>query len=462
MLVVSPFFLFKKEKKMKATPSQRKQSVVEPKSPKVSSPKKQVVSPKLAQATTKGSTMLSSFPNVPDLPLLYRRDLLTEGKDRFFAPLNIPFERRLQTLALFFWIIALPVSMLIILCIIGLIASTWFYISTHLATFLGGILAAYLSTYFFRKPYQRKGSGWATFTKTRAFGFLSSLFCQYFPSRVVFDGLTPEECEQVDGHVERDFFHAGKRYLCCCHPHGLFGLGVWGAFVAKPANPRGGHAALSRLMHGGNRKLQSPKTTPTFQYTAHTMTMNFNIPAWREWLLSIGFRDVEKRTLLRCLAEDPTTKLGHLAFLVPGGAAESLNCTEPILTLKNRKGFVKIALLTGCHLVPVYTFGETKLYKPLTKNRKVLLFIRKIQKLIGLGTPLVCGRGIFNYGFGMLPHRETLTTVVGRPIVVEKNESFTARDVDVLHAQYVEAICSLYRRYQPVYDPLGAEELTLV
>lgn len=450
---------------MKVVPSQRRQSTAEPKSPKVipASPKKTPSSQKKRlDPSSNESTLIPSFSNVPELPFLYRRDLLSEGKNRFFAPLNIPFERRLQTLAIFLWIIALPVSMMINLGIIALIASTWFYISTHLATFFGGILVAYLSTYFFKKPYQRKGSGWATFTKTRVFALLSSLFCQYFPSRVVFDGLTPEECEKVGGLVERDFFHAGKRYLCCCHPHGLFGLGVWGAFVAKPANPRGGHAALSRLMHGGSRTPQASRIPPTFQYTAHTMTMNFNIPAWREWLLSIGFRDVEKRTLLRCLAEDPTTTLGHLAFLVPGGAAESINCTEPILTLKSRKGFVKIALLTGCHLVPVYTFGETKLYKPLTKNRKVLTFIRKIQKLIGLGTPLVCGRGIFNYGFGMLPHRETLTTVVGKPIPVEKNESFTPRDVDALHAQYVEAICSLYRRYQPIYDPSGAEELTLV
>lgn len=402
-----------------------------------------------------GASLMSALPAVPELPLLYRRDLLSEGKDRFFAPLHIPFERRLQTLAILLWILALPVSILICTIILAIVGLTWVYVSQHLAMFFAGLLVAYLCSYLLSKPFQCKGSRWTKFTRTRVFRVISSLFCQYFPSRVVFDGLTVDECEK-HGIVEREFFQAGKRYLCCCHPHGLFGLGVWGAFVAKPSNPRGGHAALSRILHG------NPRASTMFQYTAHTMGVNFNIPVWREWLLSIGFRDVEKRTLLSCLAEDPTTTLGHIAFLVPGGASESVNCTEPILTLKNRKGFVKIALLTGCHLVPVFSFGETKLYKPLTRNRRVLSLLRRVQKLIGLGTPLVCGRGVFNYGFGILPHREALTTVVGKPIPVEKNESFTSADVDALHAKYVAAIGSLYRRYQPVFDPSGPTELTFV
>ena len=48
-----------------------------------------------------------------------------------------------------------------------------------------------------------------------------------------------------------------------------------------------------------------------------------------------------------------------------GGAEEALNAYpgKSVLTLKNRKGFVKIALRTGANLVPSYAFGENELFQ---------------------------------------------------------------------------------------------------
>ena len=47
-----------------------------------------------------------------------------------------------------------------------------------------------------------------------------------------------------------------------------------------------------------------------------------------------------------------------------GGAEESLNARPGIykLVLKNRKGFVRIAIETGASLVPVFSFGEVEVY----------------------------------------------------------------------------------------------------
>lgn len=392
----------------------------------------------------------------PSLPLLYPKDLLTEGKDVFFAPLNIPFERRLQTLVIVLWLLALPISMVISILIAAALGAAWFYGSSNLASLGAGIVVAYVATYLFYRPYQRKGAKIRRFLNSRFFQTLSNLFCQFFPSRVLFDGLSLEESENAD-LVEAQFFRKGERYLCCCHPHGLFGLSVWGAFVANPTNIHGGHVALHKLIHGAKRSLRS---------TVHTMTVNFRIPAWREWLLVLGFCDVERKTLIRCMREDPDTTLGHISVLVPGGAAESVYCTEATLTLKHRKGFVKIAVETGCHLVPVYTFGETKLYKPWTRNRRVLSILQRLQKALGIGTPLVCGRGVFNYGFGMLPHREMLTTVVGKPIPVARcvdpeTGKAPADVVDRVHQQYVDALTDLYQRYQPLFDKKGPSSLVL-
>ncbi len=49
---------------------------------------------------------------------------------------------------------------------------------------------------------------------------------------------------------------------------------------------------------------------------------------------------------------------------VSGGAAEALDARpgNHILTLQNRRGFVRIALETGAYLIPVYSFGENDLF----------------------------------------------------------------------------------------------------
>ena len=55
---------------------------------------------------------------------------------------------------------------------------------------------------------------------------------------------------------------------------------------------------------------------------------------------------------------------GQVVILVPGGAPESLNCDkgEVRLILKEKKGFIKLALRCGADLVPAFTFGENTIY----------------------------------------------------------------------------------------------------
>ena len=60
-----------------------------------------------------------------------------------------------------------------------------------------------------------------------------------------------------------------------------------------------------------------------------------------------------------------------------GGAEEALEAKKDdfSLIIKNRKGFVKIAIQNGADLVPIYAFGENELFDQLdnsegTKMRK--------------------------------------------------------------------------------------------
>lgn len=50
---------------------------------------------------------------------------------------------------------------------------------------------------------------------------------------------------------------------------------------------------------------------------------------------------------------------------VSGGAEEALDAHPGYhtLTLKSRRGFIREALKTGAHLVPVYSFGENEVFE---------------------------------------------------------------------------------------------------
>jgi hypothetical protein len=62
---------------------------------------------------------------------------------------------------------------------------------------------------------------------------------------------------------------------------------------------------------------------------------------------------------LGCIQTHLKKGSGSAVMIVVGGAAESLCASSGnyTLTLKHRKGFVKIALKTGSSLVPVFSFG---------------------------------------------------------------------------------------------------------
>lgn len=55
---------------------------------------------------------------------------------------------------------------------------------------------------------------------------------------------------------------------------------------------------------------------------------------------------------------------GNAIGIVLGGAEEALDAHPDNydLRLSSRKGFVKLAIKHGAHLVPMYNFGENKAY----------------------------------------------------------------------------------------------------
>ena len=138
-----------------------------------------------------------------------------------------------------------------------------------------------------------------------------------------------------------------------------------------------------------------------------------------------------------------------------GGAAESLEAHpgKYRLVLKKRKGFVRVALQTGAALVPVFSFGENDLFFSVENPEDSML--RKVQEKLKnwlhIGLPIIQGRGVFNYTFGILPHRRPVHTVVGSPIEVTKKENPTAEEIKALHDIYTEKLIELFDQHKHKY-----------
>ena len=86
---------------------------------------------------------------------------------------------------------------------------------------------------------------------------------------------------------------------------------------------------------------------PNIEVTPLTLDANFFVPFMREYLLALGLGSVSAESIEFKLTKQGT---GKAIAILPGGAAEAhvADENEPYrLILKNRKGFIKMALRTG-------------------------------------------------------------------------------------------------------------------
>eukprot|EP00069_Balaena_mysticetus_P011283 bmy_01310T0 len=135
---------------------------------------------------------------------------------------------------------------------------------------------------------------------------------------------------------------------------------------------------------------------------------------------------------------------GSLLAIIVGGAQEALNARPGAyrLLLRNRKGFVRLALMHGAALVPIFSFGENDLFDQVdncpgswlrrTQNR--------LQKIMRVSLPLFHGRGVFQYSF------------VGTPIEVQKTPRPSQEEVDSLHQRYMKELSNLFEAHKLKYN----------
>jgi hypothetical protein len=322
-----------------------------------------------------------------------------------FAPVNIPLARRAQTTAVFLWT-AMPLLSVLL----------WIWT----LFIMPPIALLYLGYCVVLQDFGRKGG-----IKSMWFRKLSfwKIYRDYFPVKLLRLYELPKDQTYIFGY----------------HPHGIIGIGALVNFATE-AN------GFEQLFPGINLRLL-------------TLAVNFKIPFASLLIGLLGVCDASPESIKYILSRGP----GNAVMLVLGGAKEALEARpgNATLVLKNRKGFVKLALQNGSWLVPVFSFGENDVYDQIENpdGSQLRQLQSKSQKIMGFSLPLVRGRGIFNYSFGLLPHRKPITSVVGKPIPVPKTASdqITAELVDEYHSKYLKGLEELFNAHKAEFGVPNAQ-----
>lgn len=335
------------------------------------------------------------------------------------APWNIPFKRRLQTLAVLMHSlsIASTVSFFFFLCAIPL---TWPILIPYLLHMLLS-KAAIDGRLRFRSERFRRLPVW-------------KFFADYYPARLHKTHELPPT----------------RKYIFGYHPHGIISHGAFAAFATE--------------------SLGFSEKFPGITNSLLTLDSNFRIPLYREYILSLGIQSVSKESITNILTRGGRNDegMGRAVTIVVGGARESLEAQPGTmhLVLGERKGFVKVAIRTGADLVPVLAFGENDLYDQVSSKTHPSLHRLQMYALrtLKFTLPFLHGRGIFNYDVGLMPYRRPLNIVVGKPIrVTQKREGdIDIAEVNRLHGLYVKELKKLWDRYKDDFAAEREEEMILL
>jgi len=259
-----------------------------------------------------------------------------------------------------------------------------------------GVLAIILYSLTFDGSHKKSGRPWEWFLNTS----LVKMMVEWNPIRIL-------RTAELD---------AEKLYVFGCHPHGTL--------------------AYNRAAVGFSTDTLWNAAFPGIKFRVLTATAAFFVPVIRElWLWSYCV-DASKPVAVRVMKEH-----GCSVFVYPGGEKEQLETEygKHKLVLRERKGFVKLAMQQGADLVPVYAFGETSLYN----HHQVGIGLRKwLQKRFGVAIPLVSGE------WGMMPYRRPVTLVFGKPIAVTPCADPTAAELDSLHATYMQVLQDLFDEHK--------------
>jgi len=251
--------------------------------------------------------------------------------------------------------------------------------------------------------------------------FSISAAYSYFPVKVVYE--------------DKDALHAGRAYIIGFEPHSVLPQGICAFCQHAPEDLPPG---LSRV-----RILVS--------------STGFWAPVMRHLWWWLGCRPASRSVVHALLAK------GTTVALCPGGVRECLYMApgREVAYLRKRHGFVRMALMHGAPLVPVFAFGQSDLYsyiRPFFDYPKGLVppavwarFVRTIRFV-----PML----VWGWWGTPMPKRVPMTIVVGTPIEVPHVPAPTAEQVEEYLGRFIAELERVFKAHRAAAGYAG-EELTV-
>ncbi|XP_026704829.1 2-acylglycerol O-acyltransferase 2 [Athene cunicularia] len=321
-----------------------------------------------------------------------------------FAPLSVPLQRRLQMASVVQWVFSfLCLAQCCTVAFIALFFTRFWLVS-----------ALYAAWWFLDREKPSKGG-------RRIHTIRNSIVWRYMRD---YFPITLVKTAELDPR---------QNYVMGFHPHGVLAAGAFLNFCTEASG-------FSTLFPG---------------ITPHLMMLSlwFRIPFFRDYLMSGGLVSSDKESASYVLQR---REGGNMLAIIVGGAQEALDarpgsCT---LLLKNRKGFVRLAIEHGTPLVPIFSFGENDLFDQVRNPKGSWLrsLQHRLQQIMGISLPLFHARGIFQYSFGLVPYRRPICTVVGKPIPVQRKHRPSNEEVDRVHQEYLKELSKLFEEHKAKYN----------
>ncbi|XP_057620717.1 2-acylglycerol O-acyltransferase 3 [Chionomys nivalis] len=240
---------------------------------------------------------------------------------------------------------------------------------------------------------------------------------------------------------------ADRNYVLGAHPHRIMSTGI---FCNFPTDSN----AFSQVF---------PRLRPWVATLAGLFYLP-DLPLYRDHLMFNGLCPVSRQSLDFILSQP---QLGQAVTILIGGTQEVLYAVpgEHCITLRTRKGFVRLVLRHGASLVPVYSFGENDIcrIKSFDQNSWQRRCQIAFKRLTGFSPCIFWGCSLFSANlWGLVPFAQPITTVVGRPIPVPQSLKPTEDQVDCYHWLYMKALERLFADHKEACGVPASTHLTFL
>jgi 2-acylglycerol O-acyltransferase 2 len=168
----------------------------------------------------------------------------------------------------------------------------------------------------------------------------------------------------------------------------------------------------------------------------------FHVPFMRQMMAWIGTVPASRQNISRLFAQ------GKHVGVCPGGIAEMflVSETEETIFLRKRQGTVRAAIQEGAHIVPVFFFGNSRLFKVAGQSGSDS-WLSRLSRRLRTSVVLFYGR----HGLPV-PLRRPLHIATGAVVAVQQCDAPSEEAVAEVQARLIASIEQLYRDKRPAWE----------